>query len=138
MKNQDKLETELFHIGLIFLAGAVGAGFLYYFVLSRFLPGVPCFFSSILGIYCPGCGGTRAVKALLQGQLLLSLWYHPVVPYTVVVWGGFMITHGFHRLGVNWIKGWKFHYWYLYAAIILAVGNFLVKNLLRLVWGILM
>lgn len=138
MKNKDNLETELFHIGIIFLAAGIAAGFLYYIILRKFLPEVPCFFFSVIGIYCPGCGGTRAVKALLQGRFLLSLWYHPVVPYTAVVWGGFLLTQGLHRLGVGRIKGWKFHYWYLYMAIVLVLGNFIVKNVLRLVWGISM
>lgn len=35
------------------------------------------------GLYCPGCGGTRALKALLQGEVLRSLWYHPFVFYAV-------------------------------------------------------
>lgn len=138
MRNKDNLETELFHIGLIFLAAGTATGFLYYFFLRRFLPEVPCFFFSVIGIYCPGCGGTRAVKALLQGKLLLSLWYHPVVPYTAVVWGGFLLTQGLHRFGLGRIKGWKFHHWYLYGAIILAFANFIFKNVLRLVWGISM
>ena len=138
MRNKDNLETELFHIGIILLAAAIATGFLYIFFLHRFLPQVPCFFSSVIGIYCPGCGGTRAVKALLQGKFLLSLWFHPVVPYTAVVWGGFLLTQGLHRLGAGRIRGWRFHYWYLYAAIILALCNFIVKNVLRLVWGICM
>ena len=138
MRNKDNLETELFHIGIILLAAAIATGFLYIFFLHRFLPQVHCFFSSVIGIYCPGCGGTRAVKALLQGKFLLSLWYHPVVPYTAVVWGGFLLTQGLHRLGAGRIRGWRFHYWYLYAAIILALCNFIVKNVLRLVWGICM
>lgn len=32
-----------------------------------------CFFNKYLGIYCPGCGITRAVKALLRGDIVFSL-----------------------------------------------------------------
>ena len=41
----------------------------------------PCLFHLATGYYCPGCGGTRAVSALLHGQLLRSFAFHPVVPY---------------------------------------------------------
>ena len=32
----------------------------------------PCLFHMMTGAYCPGCGGTRAVKSLLKGEILLS------------------------------------------------------------------
>ncbi|MDE6166861.1 MAG: DUF2752 domain-containing protein [Acetatifactor sp.] len=137
MKKKADLETELFHIGLIFLAaGAVlWTG---YCLIREQLPQLPCVVSSLLGIYCPGCGGTRAFVCLLHGKLLLSLWYHPLIPYTAVLFGGFMITQSLNRLGLRRIRGWKFHRWYLYAGIVIVAGNFVVKNLLRLVWGIVM
>lgn len=138
MKKCKSLEDELFLIGLIFLAAGFTAWALIHFWLGKFLPAVPCFFSNVLGIYCPGCGGTRAAAALVHGQFLKSVWYHPLVPYGAVLGGGFMLTQGLHRLGVKCIKCWEFHSWYLYAAIIILVGNFLVKNMLRLVWGITM
>lgn len=45
--------------------------------------GLPCVFHSLTGLYCPGCGGTRAVRALLKGDLWMSFQYHPLVLYTV-------------------------------------------------------
>ncbi len=137
MKRRD-LETELFHIGLIFMAAGTAVWVLYSFWLKALLPQVPCFFSNVIGIYCPGCGGTRAAAALAGGHFLLSVWYHPLVPYMAVVGGGFMLTQALSRLGVKYIKGWKFHNWYLYGAVLLLGCNFLIKNMLRLVWGITM
>lgn len=46
---------------------------------------MPCIFHLITGLYCPGCGGTRAAKYLLTGQLGKSLQYHPLVLYTAAV-----------------------------------------------------
>lgn len=138
MRKKRDLETELFYIGLVFLAGGAGLAALYIFVFCRFLPAFPCLFSTVIGIYCPGCGGTRAVAALFHGQVLLSLWYHPLVPYMAVIGGGFMVTQGLQRLGVKGVRGWKFHNWYLYGAIFLLISNFVIKNVLRLGWGILM
>ena len=138
MKKKRELETELFYIGLVGLAAGTCAVIFYFCVLRDMLPILPCFFSSVMGIYCPGCGGTRSLTALLHGHFLLSLWYHPLVPYMAIIGGGFMVTQGLCRLGVKGVKGWKFHNWYLYGAVFLVILNFLVKNLLRLRWGILM
>jgi len=35
--------------------------------------GIPCIFQQMTGLYCPGCGATRAVKALAHGDALLAL-----------------------------------------------------------------
>jgi len=86
----------------------------------------------LFGFYCPGCGGTRAVSALLAGHPLLATWYHPLVPYTVVIFGGFMLTQTLARLHIGGIKGWKFHEWHLYAAVAIMIANFILKNILLL------
>ena len=134
---EDKsLEDELFFIGLVSIAVGAVVWAVYYFRLRYLLPTIPCFFSNVLGFYCPGCGGTRAVYALVHGRFLKAVWYHPLVPYGAVIGGGFMLTQGLYRLGVKYIKPWKFHNWYLNGAVVIFVCNFLIKNLLRLVWGI--
>ncbi len=47
--------------------------------------GVPCLFHSLTGLYCPGCGGTRAIRSMLRGDLRMSFQYHPLVLYAVFV-----------------------------------------------------
>ena len=90
----------MFYIGLIFLAAGAGIWAVYHFALGDTVPRMPCFFDKVLGIYCPGCGGTRALTALVHGRLLEALWYHPLIPYLAVVGGGFMLTQGLERLGI--------------------------------------
>lgn len=126
------LEDELFWIGLAALAAAIALAVLYQCFLRYFLPQVPCFFLRVFGIYCPGCGGTRALSALLHGHILKALWYHPFIPYFAVIYLGFLLTQGLHRLGAKGIRGWKFHYWYLWAGIIIIAVNWVVKNVLLL------
>jgi len=109
---------------------------LYFGVILQKYEVMPCVFATYLQMYCPGCGGTRAVEALLHGHILESVWYHPIVLYTVFVFGGFMLTQGLERLGVRYVRGWKYHDWHLYGAVIVLVCNFLFKNLLRWIWGI--
>lgn len=128
----------MFWIGITALAGAVALAVLYQCVFRHYLPTVPCFFNVFFGIYCPGCGGTRALIALLHGQILKSLWYHPFVPYFAVIYLGFLLTQGLHRLGMKRIRGWRFHNWYLWVGLGIIIVNFVVKNLLRLKFGILL
>ena len=77
MREKRELETELFHIGLILLAAGSVIGILYKYLFRDYLPEIPCFFSEVVGIYCPGCGGTRAFRALAGGKFLLALWFLP-------------------------------------------------------------
>ena len=39
-----------------------------------------CRIASTLHIYCPGCGGSRALSALLRGKILSSLRYYAPLP----------------------------------------------------------
>lgn len=37
-----------------------------------------CYFRTHWKLYCPGCGGTRALLALAQGNIIQSLKYNPI------------------------------------------------------------
>lgn len=131
-------ENMLYKLGWIFLVLG-GVGWLFFKkVLMPLLPDMPCIFLQIAGIYCPGCGGTRAINALIKGQLLLSFWYHPLVLYTVFIFGGFMLTNTLQRLHVPGVKGWKFHPWYLYGALVVLGVNWVLKNVLLLGFGLVL
>lgn len=38
-----------------------------------------CYFKVHWNIYCPGCGGTRALLALIRGDVVQSMKYNPIV-----------------------------------------------------------
>lgn len=126
------LEEQLYKLGLIFLAVGCLLLFVYFKIIHPKEASFYCITWSVLGIYCPGCGGTRAVEALLQGHFLQSLWYHPLVVYSVVLFGGFMLTQTLERLHFSRIKGLKFHNWYLFGALGLVIVNWVIKNILLL------
>lgn len=73
--------------GLFVLLAAVAVGGLcltrrFWIWLSYHLP--PCLFHRVTGWYCPGCGNSRSVRALLSGQIWLSLRYN-VFPVLAVI-----------------------------------------------------
>lgn len=141
-KQQQKSRgDDLYFAGLfIFGAAAVAAPVLRIFVLP-WMDSLPsgCALWTFLGIYCPGCGGTRAVKALLDGHLLMSVWYHPIVLYSVALYLGFMISWTFAKLHLFGVKsGLKFRAGYYYIMLVLLAVNFILKNVLKFFFGIVM
>lgn len=140
MKRQKSLEDGLYSAGLVSLAvAAVGIPLLLFFLTGRDLSKSDCGFQLLLGMYCPGCGGTRSVNALLHGHVLQSLWYHPLVLYVAALYLVFMITWTaakLHLFGIK--KGMKFRAGYMYAMLVIIAINFIVKNVLKLCFGIMM
>ena len=65
------------------------------FKIISWLP--ECEFLAVTGLYCPGCGGTRAVKSLLRGDLIRSFLYHPFVMYFAVGYTVFMTYEFFKK-----------------------------------------
>lgn len=48
----------------------------------------PCSFYTIYHVYCPACGNTRSVTALLQGDILTSLRFN-IAPITLLLFALF-------------------------------------------------
>lgn len=139
LKQEMTLEDELYRIGLIFLVvGAAGV----YIALRWIIPNLPetaeCMFWKFWGIYCPGCGGTRAVIAFLEGHFLESLWYHPIVMYTAVLFGWFMVSHTLEKIRFPLVRGMKFQVWQMYGALVVIAVNCIIRNILKFGFGILM
>ncbi len=133
------LEEQLFLAGLFvpFLGLAVGWGYpLVSSLLPSFMRG--CIWDKWFGVYCLGCGGTRAFFALIRGHFLRALWYHPLVFYGAVIYALFMGSHGMAFLTRGKIRGMTFHSGYLYAALVILVVNCILKNVLRQAFGILL
>ena len=116
---------------------------LLFFILLTYTPipvsrlMLPCLFHSLLGLYCPGCGGTRAVIALFQGRLLTSFYYHPIVLYSAVMGGWFLLSQTIERISRHRLRiGMKYRRMYLWLALVILFVNFTVKNMLLVIWKI--
>jgi hypothetical protein len=70
---------------------ALGVGaVLFFFNPSAYVFYPRCQFHALTGLYCPGCGGTRAVYQLLHGRVLLALKDNALFVLTLpvlAVWG---------------------------------------------------
>ncbi|MFR1833570.1 MAG: DUF2752 domain-containing protein [Lachnospiraceae bacterium] len=111
--------------------------------LVQTLKGLPCLFRLFTGLYCPGCGGTRAVQALLSGQIGKSLYYHPFVLYAAVVIG--LETVGYLACKTRWFAGkkdrWretfgKRYRRYAIGGLVVVMGNWIIKNGVLIILGI--
>lgn len=129
------LEDNLYIAGILVLFIGVPALLIYlYFIRPRFSP--ICVFRAVTGLYCPGCGGTRSVLALIRGRVLDSLIFYPAIPYAIVIFAAFMVTQTVQRLTRGRVRGMRFHYAYLYVAVGLIALNWIVKNALILIFDI--
>lgn len=106
------------------------------FVLWRKLSHtLPCITKTLLKIYCPACGGTRAVSSLLRFDILTSLQHNPIVVYIAVC----ILTINF--LAIIAIKKNKsdiFYAWrpLVYGGILILGIFFVVKNVLLIFYKI--
>ncbi|MCI8490691.1 MAG: DUF2752 domain-containing protein [Lachnospiraceae bacterium] len=90
----------------------------------------PCMFHTITGFYCPGCGGSRAVAALVRGEILLSFLYHPIVMYCAVIYLWFMGSHIIERFIKHKRRtGMRYRNCYLWIALGIVALHTAVKNI---------
>ena len=133
-----KEEKSLYILGWMLLgAAAVLAGVTKGFPMQMKIFSLPCIFWELTGYYCPGCGGTRACAALFRGEIVRSFLCHPVVVSTAVVFAWYMISHTIEYLTRGRLAvGMRYRDLYLYLAAAIILIQWVVRNLLKLVWGI--
>lgn len=73
LKNQFRLPQ----IGLFFLFLAGGL-ILFWVNPETIRIYIPCLINKYTGLYCPGCGATRALHHLLHGRFLWAFRYNPL------------------------------------------------------------
>lgn len=137
MKKDPSQDSNFYILGWCCLGLAIGIVVLndvFHIKLADLVP--PCLFHHITGLYCLGCGGTRALFALARGNIVKSLFYHPIVVYTALVGGWFMISQTIDRLSCGKTKiAMHFRLIYVWIGVGLAVINCLYKNVWFLLTG---
>jgi len=126
----------LYRVLILFsLFAAVFTGGIYALGLEKVFM-TECPFWRITGLYCPGCGGTRAFRALLKGQIVESICIHPLVVYLTGLIAVFMGSHTLKHISSGRIRGLHYRSRYLIIGAVILVVNCLFKNYYLVIKGI--
>lgn len=89
-----------------------------------------CLFRKLTGLYCPGCGGQRAFRALFVfGDPIRSFLIHPIVLYSVVVFAIYFVSVSIHFISRRRIAMLRFEPALVWIALAMVLVNWVVKNI---------
>ncbi len=88
----------------------------------------PCFLYSRFQFYCPACGNTRSVTALLQGDLLASLHYNITPALILLLAAVAYLEFALASFGKP-IRLLPRKLWFYLALISLLVVYYIIRNL---------
>jgi hypothetical protein len=94
-----------------------------------------CIMHNLPHIYCPFCGGTRAMVALVRGRIWHSLCYNPLSAYLTAGFLYFDVVAAV-RIKNNHPTPLSIPRWYWIVGIAIAVLVFLVRNVALIGYGI--
>jgi len=83
---------------------------------------LPCFYKSVLGIECPGCGMQRAFIDLLRGDLIGSLKFYPALIPTIAMLV-LLVVHVFGKVK----NGAKILMWLFIFNTVIIVVSYICK-----------
>jgi hypothetical protein len=87
----------LYEIGLVALGICIAAVLLYFCTGINLLTiGYPCLFNKLTHLCCPGCGGTRSIRALIRGDLWRCFYDYPPFLFGLAVYVIFMVRCFLH------------------------------------------
>jgi hypothetical protein len=117
------------------LAGLVLSGMLFFLnpATTWFFP--PCFFHKLTGLYCPGCGSTRALHCLLHGELREALHYNALFVLIFPLLGIVYLVSIIHRRSSTTTSGRQWCWLALLVTLIVLFG--VVRNIRRVPFSLL-
>jgi hypothetical protein len=131
MRKKLVLRTVLIDLAIVLFS------FLFLFVAKWLSRGQDtCLSHRVLHLYCPACGGTRALSALLRGQFLTCLSLFPPILIAVAIGIELHIRVVIAYRKKDWalITRYPANRWIVLGASV-AIW-FLLRNILLLVWEI--
>lgn len=124
-----RVDTVFYHIGKIIWFPVLAAGI--WFAQAGYAGYGELFACSVyklIGIPCPGCGGTRAIYYLFLGKISTSFTYHPAVIFAVMAYLHFMLLYFCRKHICKVTKDKEIHLeYYIYAAVSVILIQWIFK-----------
>lgn len=96
----------------------------------------PCILLEVFHIYCPGCGGTRAITALLNLDIITAIRCNPFIVYSAFF---FLLYYGktlLNKMTKGRIKPAKFRFSIMYIGVTIFLVFGIARNVLAIGYGI--
>ena len=118
----------LYKLGrIVLIIGLIALPMYYLGAFKALEPYNYCIFKRIVGLYCPGCGGTHAVVSLVTGHPIDSFLAHPFVIYVAVCALIFASVNTVAR--IRHTRGVSFRMLYVYIGLAILFVQWIVKNI---------
>jgi hypothetical protein len=110
------------------LAGLALSGMLFFLnpATSWIFP--PCFFHKATGLYCPGCGSTRALHCLMHGKVYEAMRNNALIVLALPLFGGLLLFRAASRRTAT-ASRWRWRWVALLLAVLVLFG--VVRNIRR-------
>ena len=89
----------------------------------------PCPFHALTGLWCPGCGMTRATHHLLRGDIVGSVRFNVLLPFVLTLIALAWFDWYARTIGRRPVLAGRLPAWATTAAVAVAVAFAVVRNL---------
>ncbi len=104
-----------------------------YFNITEGTPSQPmCIFKELFGFYCPGCGGSRSLRALLSFRFVDSFILYPplIISAAVVLSYDVRLALSIFKKDTSYTDNYRFYPFIIIAAALIL--NFFIRNIFLL------
>jgi hypothetical protein len=123
-------------VGAVLLLVGLVLGALLFFFNPATTPIYPsCAFHEMTGLYCPGCGSTRALHYLLHGELREALRYNALFVLVLPLLGTIFFVYAIRRRPSTTTPRWQWRWLAVLVTLIVVFG--VVRNIRRLPFSLL-
>src|SRR5262245_48838382 len=93
---------------------------------SRLYP--PCILHATTGLHCPGCGATRCLHAMLNGDFPQAFAYNPVAPVLIPVFALLIAAAIWQAVGGTRPRILNLSKWWYIGSVVLLITFFVLRN----------
>lgn len=126
---KNDLETNIYWISVILIVPIILCYVMDYIVAS--FTGIKvtreCNMIRLLGIPCPGCGGTRALISLFKGDIMKALYYNAFAVFSFVGYAVFFVSQSIRMLTKGKVKGMEFRGIYCVVLLIILFVQYALR-----------